>query len=452
MSLPILHKETSVMGNILVKNVSGITQFFGWTEIKNGESAELPYQLAKDLATNPDYQVESHNLLNDFPFIGEDGTYLGWSSPLHYADGYGSIAQEIASSFLDSGIALSIYPRDYTPSDPGFGNYTLDEWHEKAFVPENIVDCLKGTHPIPLYGINMTWPKDVHRCQFPRRIGYTMFETTAPPASWTESMNKCQRIIVPCKQNKEAFINQGCTVPIDVVPLGVNPDKWPVIERKHDGPFTFLMAAGITMRKNPVDAAKAFVAAFPNNPDVRLRFKTRGWEASEGFRAWANNPVFRDERIWITCEESTPAQMVGYMHEADCFVFPSHSEGMGLTPIQAMCTGLPVIVADNSGMSEYCDERYNYPIPCYESKVPHVSEGGFPSEWGDVGNWWNPHFDALVEAFRAVYGDYGKAYSKGLKSAEWVRKKWTVKNTCQNLLSVVYSDARADNLLPERAF
>jgi glycosyltransferase involved in cell wall biosynthesis len=136
---------------------------------------------------------------------------------------------------------------------------------------------------MPFYGINMTWPRDIHRHRFPRGIGFTMFETTHPPKEWSKCLNICRRIIVPCQQNKQAFEMQGTTTPIHVVPLGVNPDKWPTSDRrKLDGPFTFLMAAGITMRKNPIDCVNAFIAAFPRNAEVRLVLKTRGMEASPG--------------------------------------------------------------------------------------------------------------------------------------------------------------------------
>ncbi len=434
------------MGMIPVFNQTGVDQHFGHVKIRNNEWGNLPYSTAKHLAITDGYRVEDKALIQDYPYINEGILSLGWSSPLHYADGYGSIAQEISSKFLDLGIDLSIYPRDYDPGDVRFGGYDIDEWHDKAFVPINIVNKLKKqSSQIPFYGINMTWPRDVHRHRFPRGIGFTMFETTAPPKEWTVCMNKCKRIIVPCKQNKEAFQIQGCTVPIHVVPLGINPDKWEYCERKHNGDFIFLMAAGITMRKNPLAAVEAFIAAFDGIYDVRLILKTRGMEASPGFRDWQKYLPL-DNRVQVICEESTPAQMLNWMHVADAFVFPSHSEGFGLTPLQAMCTGLPVIVSDNSGMSEYCDDRYNYPVECYEVKVPHVSQGGFPPDWGDVGNWWNPSFESLVERYREVYNNHNKAKIKGKKAAKWVRDNWTIEHVCNKIMQVVKEDAERDGI------
>ncbi|HLC23524.1 MAG TPA: glycosyltransferase family 4 protein [Dehalococcoidia bacterium] len=433
-------------------NLSRAKQLFGPHTLPPGQWTDLPRELAATLANKLDYRVDSQDLIGDYCFAERDMVYLGWSSPLHYADGYGSIAQEIARAFLeDPKVRLSIFPRDYDPGHFRFGGYALEDWEEKAFVPRPIIARLSELQDRCFYGINMTWPRDLHRYPFPRAIGLTMFETSRPPSAWAQYMNRCRRIVVPCKQNKEAFEGIGVTVPIHVVNLGVNPDAWPYVDRSVSGeapsPFTFLMAAGLTHRKNPVGAARAFVAAFPQEPDVRLTLKTRGTQTVAGFRDWAVD-LPNDERIRLVCEESTPRQMHDWMAHANAFVFPSRGEGFGLTPLQAMATGLPTIVSDNSGMSEYADSRYCYPLPCEAVPVPRTPvEGGFPIDWGDVGDWWEPDFDALVATYQQVYRNYTKALDRGKRAAEAVRERWTIERTAAGILDVVMQDAREDGLL-----
>jgi glycosyltransferase involved in cell wall biosynthesis len=441
------------MGAVKVFNQSGVLQVFGREHIKPNSYGEVAYETAKALVSSPEWRVEDPAMMADFLFQRDGEVFLGWSSPLHYADGYGSVAQEIAAWFLDNGIHLSIYPRDYDPGDPRFGGYSLDEWEEKAFVPRPIVDSLREQHKTPcFYGINMTWPRDVHKHPFCRGFGYTMFETTKPPEEWAACMNKCRRIIVPCQQNKTAFEGIGVTVPIHVVNLGINPEKWPVVEYREERrlrdkhrPFTFLMAAGLTHRKNPVGAALAFLKAFPKEPDVRLVLKTRGEQTSPGFRDWAKN-VPADPRIRVIFEESTPTEMWRHMAEADAFVFPSRSEGFGLTPLQAMATGLPTIISGNSGMLEYFAPGLNYLIPCSEVKVPDCAHGGFPDAWGDVGNWWEPDEITLKHTMQYVFRDWRQAMKRGLAAAKWVRQRFSIENTCRGLLEVVHTDAAEDGL------
>lgn len=434
------------MENIHVKNLTGQDQNFGSICVtKSG--ADIPLSLARTLVEQADYCSDDKGLLSEYPVVKDDLLHIGWSSPFYYCDGYGSIGQEIASVLLSvPGVRCRIVPRDYDPSDPRLGGLSLDRWSEVMHVPESIVNALRSEQPKCLYGINMTWPRDCHKSAFPRTIGYTMFETNATPLPWTKSMNQARRLITPCPANMEAFRNRGVTVPIDVVPQGINPEAWPIIDRaKRDQPYTFLIAGGLTYRKNPIGAVQAFRAAFPENNDVRLLIKTRAGRIAGGFRNWINT-VPRDDRIEIIAEDSTPEAMAMFMATADCFLWPSRGEGFGLPPLQAMATGLPVIVSNNSGMSQYCDKKYNYPIPCKEVPVPRQSDGGYPDDWGDCGNWWEPDFDCLVEAMRNIVRHPNRAYNIGMRSAEWVRENWTVMHTCQKILEVVRTDAEEDGI------
>jgi glycosyltransferase involved in cell wall biosynthesis len=427
-----------------VLNMGTVTQGWGRYTLPPLKWTPVDDALAKQLAVMPDYRVDTP--LDDFLFERDGNIHIGWSGPFWYPDGYGSISQEIADELLRmSGVKTTIKLRDYDPSQQRCGGLPLERWGE-AFVPQSIIDRLQEKQEEPLYGINFTYPKDCHRSAFARTIGYTMFETTATPSEWTRSMNLCRRLMVPSAHCIDAFRSRGVTVPVDVVPQGVNPENWPVIDRSDKvGPFTFLIMGGLTYRKNPIGAVRAFLAAFPHERDVRLLIKTRAGKIAGGFKSWIDQ-IPNDDRVQIIAENSTPRDMLMYMGKADAFLWPSRGEGFGLPTVQAMSTGLPIIVADNSGMSQYCDGRYNYPIPCQEVKVPSQANGGYPDEWGDCGNWWEPDFASLVAAIREVYNNRTWAAEKGNKAAEWVRDNWTIGHTCQRILEVVCDDAKESGL------
>jgi len=435
------------MGKMIdILNLGHIDQHIGSTKIPPQRWTPVPDALAIQLAGDLDYRCDSDDLLGEYLFAKDDLIHLGWSSPLWYVDGYGSVGQEIANAFLQmAGVKLTIALRDYHPALGKCGGLPLERWGE-AFVPQSIIDRLREDQEKPIYGINMTFPGDCHRSAFPRTIAYTMFESTATPMEWTKPMNLCRRIMTPCENSAQSFRVRGVTVPIHIVPQGVNPEVWPYVDRsKRDGPFTFLIAGGLTYRKNPIGAVRAFLAAFPHDRDVRLVIKTRAGQIEGGFKNWIDR-VPKDDRIQIIAENSTPKRMVQYFLDADAFVWPSRGEGFGIPPVEAMSTGLPVIASDNSGMSQYCDSRYNYPIPCKEVKVPNQANGGFPDRWGDCGNWWEPDFDALVESLRDVRNNRKRALAKGKSAAAWVREKWTIMHTCQKILEVVCDDARESGL------
>jgi glycosyltransferase involved in cell wall biosynthesis len=426
-------------------NLTAVDRGVGSHILPSHKWTPLPAKIAEQVACEMEYRADDARLRSVYKFREADGIHLGWSSPFFYSDGYGSIGQEIAATFLDNlGVKLSILPRDYDPRDPRLGGVDLDRWEKDAFVPHSIVEQMKREQDPCFYGINMTWPRDVQHHRFVRGLGYTMFETTHPPKEWSKCLNMCRRIITPCHQNKKAFEDIGVTVPIHVVQHGVNPTAWPTLSAEVRGsrsqPFTFLCMAGLTYRKNPVGAAWAFVKAFPRKEEVRLILKTR---EGRGFWHWENE-LPQDDRIVLIKEESTPTQMVEWMHRADCFLFLSRSEGFGLTPVQAMATGLPLIVSDNSGMSEYCDDRFNYPIPCREVPVPDCKHGGYPDDWGYCGNWWEPDEDAAIATMRQVYRN--RDYGIGKRAAEWVRERWTVERCCNGLLDVVMQDAAEEGI------
>jgi len=52
---------------------------------------------------------------------------------------------------------------------------------------------------------------------------------------------------------------------------------------------------------------------------------------------------------------------------ADIFVFPSYREGLGLAAIEGMAFGLPLIVADNRGTRDFCQNNVNGAVCCPKS-------------------------------------------------------------------------------------
>lgn len=71
------------------------------------------------------------------------------------------------------------------------------------------------------------------------------------------------------------------------------------------------------------------------------------------------------------CHLEGKVRLLGYredvadiLQSADCFVFPSIREGLGIAAVEALATGVPVIATDNRGTREYMSDGYNG-IVCY---------------------------------------------------------------------------------------
>ena len=85
-------------------------------------------------------------------------------------------------------------------------------------------------------------------------------------------------------------------------------------------------------------------------------------------------------------------------------LMPSRSEGFGLTSLQALSSGLPVIVSKNSGFGEaLCS------VPCGSLFVIDSDE---PSKWtAAIKGIWNKDRKSRLDEVQALRGSYGERYS-----------------------------------------
>lgn len=263
------------------------------------------------------------------------------------------------------------------------------------------------------------------------RIGYTMFETDKLPdqsdhnSDWVSDCNTLTRLWVPSQHCKDLFASSGVVVPIDVIQQGIDPELYSYYERPERDTFTFLMLGKLTIRKNPGMVLSAFLSLFKGNPKVRMVFKTQS-----GTMGHISMP---DENVEIVDRLTSVEETIQFYRDADAFVFPSRGEGYGLPPVEAMATGLPTIVAANSGMLEYTNEEYNYPLKI-KGKVPVMH---MPKEWGDCGNWWETDYEDLKAKMKFVYDHRKEAKAKGIKSAEWVKNNLTYKQTVEKMIKIL---------------
>lgn len=322
---------------------------------------------------------------------------------LQQANGYGSVSQEVLASFDRLGIDVR------TPAIINDPDHTVPgriyEIAQKRIEPDLPVIC---------YGL----PYIYEKCRAQMKLGYTMFENTKLPSGWTEQCNTMNAMIVPSQNQKEIFADNGVKVPILVFKHGVNQDYFHYVERPKRQVYTFIdFAAPISVRKGGEYLYKAFKAAFPTQEDVRLVIKT-----TEPFWLWGG---LDDPRVDFIKNSIPPHEMLDILYDADCMVFPTHGEGFGLPPIQAMATGLPTIVTNWSGCTEYANPEYCYPINYKMIPSPH---------WDTGGEWAEPDFDHLVELMRYCYNNREEAAAKGKKAAEWIKQQWTWDSICTDFI------------------
>ena len=178
---------------------------------------------------------------------------------------------------------------------------------------------------------------------------------------WLPWSVRCAQHIIADSHCTKSDILRLLRVPasrITVVPLGVEarfspqpPDRIAAVRRRLSLPARIALYVGtIEPRKGLDTLLSAWVSIAQSLPDVHL--------------AIAGKPGWYVERLHAQVEELGLAQRVhwtGYVSDADLpalysaaevFAFPSRYEGFGLTPLEAMACGAPVVSSNAAALPE----------------------------------------------------------------------------------------------------
>lgn len=116
-------------------------------------------------------------------------------------------------------------------------------------------------------------------------------------------------------------------------------------------PF-ILMTGDLQPRKNHLGAIRAFAAFVARNPSSPHRLKIAGREtefaAEIRHQAAVSGVADRIDFLGYVPDEQLPTL---YREAAVC-VYPSFYEGFGLPVLEAMASGTPVVISDNSALAE----------------------------------------------------------------------------------------------------
>jgi glycosyltransferase involved in cell wall biosynthesis len=270
-------------------------------------------------------------------------------------------------------------------------------------------------------------PYSIARLEAPYRILYTMFESTKIPHDWKEYMDMADLVITPSRWCQKVFAEAG--VKSKVVPLGYDENVFTyrprINKRDSNQDFVFLHYNAFNARKGFLEVFKAFNKAFDKDEPVRMVFKTT--------LEYNPLPITKDEypKIDIIRGKISEKELTDILYDADCFVYPSRGEGFGMTPLEAMATGLPTIVPNAHGISEYFDEEYMYEVKV-ESECPPIY-AKYKDQ--DVGKMSLCSVDDLARQMRYIYEHQDEARAKGREAAEYV-KNWTFTKTAEKLKAI----------------
>lgn len=177
--------------------------------------------------------------------------------------------------------------------------------------------------------------------------GYYMLEGTRVREWEMGRLEGYDAIFTPSTFCQKAMIESGIMAPVFVWGHGIDPDVFPYVPHKPARPFTFLWFGDENRRKG----YDLFLEAFSKVtvPDVRAWVRGPGSGMVNGVRVKYQN----DPRIVWDTKVTPPDQLKEMMSEVDVLVAPLRGEGFGLTLLEAMASGRPVIATKWSGPLDF---------------------------------------------------------------------------------------------------
>ncbi len=161
------------------------------------------------------------------------------------------------------------------------------------------------------------------------------------------------RVIVLSNFQRRTFVEAGVSPSqLDVLPLGVDIDLFHPRPRRRSGPFTIGFVGQVTQRKGISYLAAAFDAMRPAGARLLMVGRPIGTT-----RPWMRDGVEHHAAV-------ARATLPTFYDQMDVFVLPSLVEGFPLTALEAMASGIPTIVSENTfGSDVVHDGRNGYVVP-----------------------------------------------------------------------------------------
>ncbi|MET8760748.1 glycosyltransferase family 4 protein [Lentzea sp. NPDC004782] len=384
------------------------------------------------------HRSDDHNLHIDLSDIAEElptrtadqRPLIDWWGPIDGVRGYGRQALDMWRGLCRLGVEARLHPSQY--------QHAAGYQAECLYVDDSVVRAAASTASPARIAVAMTTPFDpvLRENPSPIKIAITQHDTDSVPPCFASWVNECTHLIVTSSFQYETWKKAGVTIPMSVLTSGIDTDVFTPVAHPPGPRFRVLIIGALTPRKNVVAAIRIFQAASGGSPDWELTILNRG-KLGHDIKTAARS----DPRVNVVRSDGDPSRVLESYQSHDCFLWPSKGEGVGLPPLEAMACGMELVCAHNSGMIDYLDDAWAWPIRC-PVKVPADAPGeefvaDFVGSYGPAGDYWLVDEDHAAAQLRAAHNAWRSGEGKGEAASAYVREHHSVRRQAESILSVV---------------
>ena len=275
--------------------------------------------------------------------------------------------------------------------------------------------------------------------EHPFRIGGFVCETDRIAHSWVEACNSLNLVIVPSAFCRRAFCDSGVSVPVLVVPHGLEPEYRPLTEKRRSEPLIFYNVfdeGSLLERKNAEELIRCFLDAFgPSGEECVLRLRTG---LSSGLVDIRQRHDFGRAILLDIPDQRDTAAFARIYSEVHCTVHPSRGEGFGLVPLQSIACETPVIAPAVTGMADYLDED-NAMCLLTAGRTAGVLGGN------QAGTYFTIDEAHLVELLHHAHANWGEEYRKVRTAGPKIRARYSWEAVLSELIEVIEEVLATEN-------
>ncbi len=319
------------------------------------------------------------------------------------------------SAYVGSTSSWSIVARNVISNLLTLGNKirvsSTNGWEN---VPSEIVSLASTQLTDPVF-LGYTVPHRLPAIPQKSRFLIYNYESSLLPSGWASIINQHAQLVFPASAYAANILRDNGVISdkIVVLPYGVDttvfsPNVPPAIPRDK---FNFLYCAIPHVRKGIDLLLRAYYEAFDANDAVRLILKTsRRTAPPQSFVIDIDKTIANAKALFpgknlpeVMVIDHTYHNLSSLYTSASAYVAPSRSEGFGMTPLEAMACGVPVIASAYGGHLDFLNSDNSYPVLTREVEATHQMQYWQYQRGAKIGE---PDVQDLRDKMIYVYSNY----------------------------------------------